>query len=84
MVTAQKERHAILTLATDRGDFILDNLSDAVRPWNEASYTWLERQNPNKPWRWDMLSADNSSLAHGDADRPALNVSALLKAGSCS
>jgi predicted transglutaminase-like cysteine proteinase len=67
VITAEKERHAILTLATDRGDFILDNLSDTVRPWNEASYTWLERQNPSKPWRWNMLSADNSKLASGDA-----------------
>jgi predicted transglutaminase-like cysteine proteinase len=67
VITAQKERHAVLTLATDRGDFILDNLSDAVRPWNEASYTWLERQNPSKPWRWNMLTADNAKLASGDA-----------------
>lgn len=67
VITAEKERHAILTLATDRGDFILDNLNDAVRPWTQASYTWLERQNPDKPWRWDMLTADNAKLAQGGA-----------------
>lgn len=61
VVTADRERHAVLTLVTNRGDFILDNLTDAVRPWTEASYTWLERQDPGKLWRWDMLT--NSGIA---------------------
>jgi predicted transglutaminase-like cysteine proteinase len=26
--------HAILTVKTDRGDFVLDNLSADVRPWS--------------------------------------------------
>jgi predicted transglutaminase-like cysteine proteinase len=63
VITAQKERHAVLTLATDRGDFVLDNLSDTVRPWTEPSYTWLERQDSTRSWRWDMLSADNVGSA---------------------
>lgn len=63
VTTAEQERHAVLTLATDRGDFVLDNLNDAVRPWTQASYTWLERQDPSRLWRWDMLTADNSGIA---------------------
>lgn len=67
VITPDRERHAILTLATNRGDFVMDNLNDDVRPWNEASYTWLERQDPTKAWRWDMLTADNSKLVRNDA-----------------
>jgi predicted transglutaminase-like cysteine proteinase len=61
VITASRERHAILTIATDRGDFVMDNLSDDVKPWTEVNYKWLERQDPKTPWRWDMLSADNSA-----------------------
>jgi predicted transglutaminase-like cysteine proteinase len=69
VITPERERHAILTLVTDRGDFVLDNLSDTVRPWTEASYTWLERQNPTKPWRWDVLTADNAGSSPTAATR---------------
>lgn len=61
VLTEKRERHAILTVATDRGDFVLDNFSDAVKPWTKLDYTWLSRQDPKKPWRWDMLSTDNAT-----------------------
>jgi predicted transglutaminase-like cysteine proteinase len=69
VLTPSRERHAILTVATDRGDFVMDNFSDQVRPWTDVSYTWLARQDPKTAWRWDMLSADNSSSASSAATR---------------
>jgi predicted transglutaminase-like cysteine proteinase len=69
VMTSTKEQHAILTVATDRGDFVLDSLSDEVRPWTDSTYTWLERQDPKKPGRWDMLSADNSASSPTAATR---------------
>jgi predicted transglutaminase-like cysteine proteinase len=63
VITSSRERHAILTVATDHGDFVMDNLSDDVKPWTEVNYKWLERQDPKTPWRWDMLSADNSATS---------------------
>ena len=63
VITSSQERHAILTIATDRGDFVMDNFSDEVRPWTDVNYKWLERQDPKTPWRWDMLSADNSAAS---------------------
>jgi predicted transglutaminase-like cysteine proteinase len=67
VLTGSRERHAVLTVVTDRGDFVMDNLSADVRPWTDLSYTWLERQDPKKPWRWDMLSADNSTASPSSA-----------------
>ena len=44
--------HAILTVKTDRGDFILDNLTDSVRPWTATGYRFLKRQSQQNPNIW--------------------------------
>jgi predicted transglutaminase-like cysteine proteinase len=46
------EGHAVLTLRTDRGDFVLDNLTDAVRQWDQTGYRFLKRQASNHTGRW--------------------------------
>ncbi|MCW2285305.1 putative transglutaminase-like cysteine proteinase [Rhodoblastus acidophilus] len=44
--------HAILTVATDRGDFVLDNLSDDIRPWTATGYRFVKRQSREDPNVW--------------------------------
>ncbi|HEX2020530.1 MAG TPA: transglutaminase-like cysteine peptidase [Aurantimonas sp.] len=46
------EGHAVLTLQTDRGDFILDNLNWRVVAWADAPYTFVKRQSKNDPGIW--------------------------------
>jgi predicted transglutaminase-like cysteine proteinase len=46
------EIHSILVVATDQGDYVLDNLSPWVTPWREAGYVWLARQIPGAPLEW--------------------------------
>lgn len=46
------EGHAVLTLRTDAGDFVLDNLSDDVRGWKETGYRYLKRQSSSDTGRW--------------------------------
>ena len=46
------EGHAVLTVRTDKGDFILDNLTDAVRLWDQTGYRFLKRQASNHTGRW--------------------------------
>lgn len=46
------EGHAILTVKTDHGEFILDNLTDDIRPWNATGYTYLKRQAQDDPNVW--------------------------------
>jgi predicted transglutaminase-like cysteine proteinase len=46
------EGHTILTVKTDRGDFILDNLSDGVRPWSAPGYRFVKRQSQEDPNVW--------------------------------
>ena len=52
VVTPGGERHAVLTVATDHGDFVLDNLTGEIRLWSQTGYVWVERQASNSPWNW--------------------------------
>ncbi len=44
--------HAILTVKTDHGDFILDNLTDEIRAWDQTGYTYFKRQAQEDPNVW--------------------------------
>jgi predicted transglutaminase-like cysteine proteinase len=46
------EGHAVLTLRTTEGDFILDNLDSEVLVWYETPYTFLKRQATFNTGRW--------------------------------
>lgn len=44
VVLDKGEGHAVLTIRTDRGDFILDNKANRVMPWNETGYEFVKRE----------------------------------------
>lgn len=44
--------HAILLAVTSRGEFVLDNKTDAIRPWYETAYRYVKRQSDADPSRW--------------------------------
>ncbi|MGN6149823.1 MAG: transglutaminase-like cysteine peptidase [Rhizomicrobium sp.] len=46
------EPHAVLTVATDHGDYVLDNLTNAVLPWAETKLAWIARQAPDQQAAW--------------------------------
>jgi len=46
------EGHAILTMRTSEGDFVLDNLHDEVKPWYQTNYSFLKRQASFDTGRW--------------------------------
>ncbi|MDR7115020.1 transglutaminase-like cysteine peptidase [Caulobacter sp. BE254] len=50
--TFHGEMHAVLLVATNEGEVVLDNLSPWIVPWNEAPYQWLDRQAPGAPTKW--------------------------------
>lgn len=56
------EGHAVLTVRTDKGDFILDNLSDNVRNWNETEYRYLKRQSSVNTGRWVSIREGQTTL----------------------
>lgn len=56
--------HAVLTVRTDRGDFILDNMRNKVLLWSETEYTYLKRQSSENAGRWVKLQ-DGRAVAVG-------------------
>lgn len=46
------EGHAVLTVRTAHGDFVLDNLDSEVRAWSETPYTYVKRQSSSNTGRW--------------------------------
>lgn len=56
------EGHAVLTLRTDRGDMILDNLHNDMLLWHETGYRYLKRQSSEHTGRWVTLIEDQNML----------------------
>jgi predicted transglutaminase-like cysteine proteinase len=51
----QNEGHAILTVKTNSGEYILDNLNDDVKPINRIAYRLVKRQSQQDPNVWVAL-----------------------------
>ena len=49
------EGHAVLTVKTDKGEFILDNQQEDVLLWSETGYRFVKRQSQNDPNAWIAL-----------------------------
>lgn len=54
--TSWGESHAVLLVATDQGEYVLDSLTPWILPWRKASLTWRERQVAGAPFRWAMVN----------------------------
>lgn len=65
---ANGEGHAVLTLHTSDGDFILDNLNWRVLPWSETPYAFLKRQSTSDPGKWNRITNGRDVLV-GAVDR---------------
>lgn len=61
------EGHAVLTVKTDRGEYILDNQEAEVLPWNKTGYRFIKRQSQ---------SDQNTWVALGDSRPAPVTVSA--------
>lgn len=57
------EGHAVLTVKTDRGDFVLDNQEERVLPWTATGYRFTKRQSQETPNRWVDLQGGPAPAA---------------------
>ena len=51
-ITPQGDPHLVLTAVTDKGDYVLDSLTDTLRTTSQTGYTYLSRQSPANPRAW--------------------------------
>ena len=63
------EGHAVLTVRTDSGDFVLDNKRKEVMAWSDTPYTFVKRQSDRNPLVWISL------LPPDFAPQPAVSAS---------
>jgi len=60
--------HAVLTVKTDHGEFILDNQNEEVLLWSDTGYRYVKRQSQSDPNVWvalgDMRPAPATAAAH--------------------
>lgn len=71
LITVVRQRngagHAVLTVRTDRGDFILDNLEPQILAWNKTSYRYLKRQSDKDASQWITVQ-DNRQVLVGSVN----------------
>ena len=55
--------HAVLTVRTDAGDFILDTMVDEMKLWRATPYSFVKRQSSFVSTEWVSLNGGGSSPA---------------------
>jgi len=67
LITVVRDRHgdghAVLTVKTDRGEFILDNETRDIVLWWETGYQFVKRQSQTDPNIWVSLGDPSASGA---------------------
>jgi predicted transglutaminase-like cysteine proteinase len=59
----QGDGHAVLTVRTNKGEFVLDNQNDKILPWTETGYRFVKRQSQSDPNTWVLLSHPRPATA---------------------
>lgn len=62
------EGHAVLTVLTDRGDMVLDNLQQRVLLWSDTRYQYVKRQSEFDSGQW-MAINDGGAVSVGSLGR---------------
>jgi len=57
------QAHAVLTVRTDRGDFVLDNMRSDVRLWTETGYRFVKRQSTRDSGAWVSIVNGAAAMA---------------------
>jgi predicted transglutaminase-like cysteine proteinase len=64
--TASGIGHLVLVVSTTKGNLVLDNLSEAILPWQSTDYRWIKIQSANDARFWFEVKAPaiSVSLSH--------------------
>src|SRR2546421_256375 len=55
--------HAVLTVKSDKGEFVLDNQNEDVLLWSETGYRFVKRQSQTDPNVWIALGDPRPATA---------------------
>jgi predicted transglutaminase-like cysteine proteinase len=83
--TPERQGHAVLVVRTDKGDYVLDNLSSNIMLWKQTPYTYVTRQSQSNPNIWLYIDGDplnppatgNPGIAENPLNEPLVLISEL-------
>ncbi|PWL17216.1 transglutaminase [Falsochrobactrum shanghaiense] len=58
-----REPHVVLTVRTDQGDLILDNLREEILPVGKTSYRYIKMQSPSHAGQWVAITGRSMIVA---------------------
>jgi predicted transglutaminase-like cysteine proteinase len=61
--------HLILVVATTRGDIVMDNLTEVIRPWQTTGYLWLKIQSASDSKYWFEIKAPTTGPSMSEANQ---------------
>jgi predicted transglutaminase-like cysteine proteinase len=56
ITTASGVGHLVLVVSTTKGDIVMDNLTDSIRPWQFTEYHWIKIQSAKDPRFWNAVA----------------------------
>lgn len=59
--------HAVLTVVTDRGDYVLDNQREPVLAWQDTGYDFVKRQSQTNVRQWVFLGGGQTGVGVASA-----------------
>jgi len=65
----KNEGHAVLTVKTDKGEFVLDNQNEDVVAWTETGYRFVKRQSQTEANEWVALGDSRPAVATASAQQ---------------
>jgi predicted transglutaminase-like cysteine proteinase len=68
VTTATGIGHLVLVVTTTKGDVVMDNLTEAIRPWQSTNYHWLKIQSATDArfWHGVKARADGVSVSRNE------------------
>ena len=63
------EGHAVLTVKTTHGEYVLDNKRDAILPWTQTGYRFVKRQSQTDVNVWVQIGPPSEAMVAAVAPR---------------
>ena len=60
--TASGLGHLVLVVVTTKGDIVMDNLTEIIRPWQNTDYQWIKIQSASDPRFWNEIKSPGIGL----------------------
>jgi predicted transglutaminase-like cysteine proteinase len=77
VTTPSGEGHTVLTVVTDRGDYVLDSRVSAIRLWSATGYDFYIRQAQSDPRRWVWVETQPQTTVFNLAPHPARTATTI-------